>query len=301
MSGFALDWLRLREPLDGRSRATALVADFAAALPERPALLDLGAGTGSTLRQLAPRLGRAAQGWTLLDNDPALLAQAPREIADWAASRGWQVSDPQVLGQPGSDDAGIALRGPDLTLDVETRRFDLTGDPAGLALGRYDGILASALLDLVSAAWVGRFVAALAAAGRPPLLLGLTVDGRVAFTPPLDDDALVLACFHGHMRRDKGFGPALGPAAAATLAGALDQAGYRVALAPSDWCLGAEETAVQRLMIDGYARSAGAQDPAVAGRIGAWAGRRQALLQAGGAALAVGHTDLLALPRRQRC
>lgn len=293
MSGFALDWLRLREPLDGRSRAATLVADFAAVLPERPVLLDLGAGTGSTLRQLAPRLGRAAQGWTLLDNDPALLAQAPRECAAWAAARGWQV--PDGMGP------GLALHGPDLALEVETRRFDLTGDPAGLALGRYDGILASALLDLVSAAWIGRFVAALVAAGRPPLLLGLTVDGRVAFTPPLDDDALVLACFHGHMRRDKGFGPALGPAATTTLAGALDQAGYRVTLAPSDWRLGPEETAVQRLMIDGYARSASAQDPAAAERIGAWAGRRRGLLAAGGAALTVGHSDLLALPRRQRC
>ena len=52
-----------------------------------------------------------------------------------------------------------------------------------------------------------------------PLLAVLTYDGREAWAPPHPLDAEVLPAFHRDQGRDKGLGgPALGPAAAETLA-----------------------------------------------------------------------------------
>ncbi len=72
-----LDWLALREPVDHRSRAADLVAPLAEWWGSRPVqrVLDLGSGTGSNLRYLAPRLA-GEQEWTLVDRDAALLDQA---------------------------------------------------------------------------------------------------------------------------------------------------------------------------------------------------------------------------------
>ena len=52
---FDLEWLDLREPFDAFARNEALADALVAVLPARPRLLDLGAGTGSLLRWLAPR------------------------------------------------------------------------------------------------------------------------------------------------------------------------------------------------------------------------------------------------------
>ena len=72
MSGFSADWLALREPLDHASRNAAVAAACAAhfAGAETLAVLDLGCGTGSNLRALAPILPER-QDWRLVDHDPA--------------------------------------------------------------------------------------------------------------------------------------------------------------------------------------------------------------------------------------
>ena len=56
---FSDDWLSLREPADHRSRNMALEAELARQLidVEEQRIVDLGAGSGSNLRALAPRLG----------------------------------------------------------------------------------------------------------------------------------------------------------------------------------------------------------------------------------------------------
>ena len=63
---FAADWLALREPFDHAARSVALARRLADRLPARPRLLDLGGGTGSLFRFLAPIIGRG-QDWILLD------------------------------------------------------------------------------------------------------------------------------------------------------------------------------------------------------------------------------------------
>ena len=57
------------------------------------------------------------------------------------------------------------------------------------------------------------------------------------FNPGHADDAAVEAAFNRHQRGDKGFGPALGPAAPEYLAARLKSAGRRVRSERSDWVL----------------------------------------------------------------
>ncbi|WP_242906518.1 class I SAM-dependent methyltransferase [Actinomadura terrae] len=75
-TGFTASWLTLREPADAAARATDLLPPLRAALPPGPLTIwDVGSGTGSMARWLAPRLP-VPQRWILCDTDPALLAQA---------------------------------------------------------------------------------------------------------------------------------------------------------------------------------------------------------------------------------
>ena len=108
MTAFA-DWLALREPADAAARS----AELADRLTLRPPLLvhDLGSGTGSMARWLAPRLP-TPQHWVLHDRDAALLKLA--------------VADPPG---PAADGAAVT---------VEARRSDITrlapGELAGASL-----------------------------------------------------------------------------------------------------------------------------------------------------------------------
>lgn len=77
MSGFAAEWLALREPADAAARSAGLAEAFARALPRRATVVDLGAGTGSMRRWLAPFLPKDAT-LVSLDGDAALLARAKR-------------------------------------------------------------------------------------------------------------------------------------------------------------------------------------------------------------------------------
>lgn len=70
---FAADWLALREPADHAARNAGLRARFSALFAQPPCLTDLGSGTGSTMRALAPHM---AARWTLVDADAGLLARA---------------------------------------------------------------------------------------------------------------------------------------------------------------------------------------------------------------------------------
>ena len=84
-------------------------------------------------------------------------------------------------------------------------------------------------------------------------LLALDYDGRRECVPGEAGDAPALAAFNLHQRRDKGFGPALGPRAAEVAAAAFAARGFRVQRAPSDWWLGPEEAALQDALLRGWA------------------------------------------------
>lgn len=260
---FSADWLTMREPVDGRSRnlvvAEAVSAYFADRSPV--AVVDLGAGTGSNhrfTRDLLP----PGQHWTLVDRDRALL-----DLAE------------------ACDSGGNGCR------EISTRIADLAQDlDAVLAEGGVDLVTASALLDLVSAAWLDRLVDVLASS-RLPIYASLNYDGRETWLPAHEADVLVLQRFHADQRQDKGFGPALGPQACAYFCRKLEDRGFHVVSGQSDWVLGSADRALIVELAAGIARAAASADGQEASRVEDWQAARQ-----GGARCVIGHVDLFAIP-----
>lgn len=288
MSRFAADWLALRETADRAARAARL-ADLACELGRGARVthvIDLGAGTGAALRYLAPRLG-GAQRWQLADADPVALGAAQRELEAWARARGAHVEsarDGLAL-----EDAALECRVRLVESDVATG-FDALHWPEGALVS------ASALLDLVSAEWIAQLVDA-CAAGRSPAWLTLCVDGRIELEPPEPLDERVRAAFDRDQRRDKGFGLALGPDAAAHARAAFAAAGFTVATETSDWVLGRDVDAEHAAaLVDDYARIARTLEPEARAAIEAWRRRRADEIAARALTLRVGHLDLLAVP-----
>lgn len=259
MSGFDPTWLALREGYDHAARDPALTAAFVEALGPSPRLIELGCGSGSNLRYLFPQLP-AAQSWTCIDRDATLL-----ELLETAAP-------------------------PEIT--VETRCLDLASNLDDLPIEPGVGVTASALLDLTSASWIEAFAAC---CRHVPVLIVLSFDGRLDWQPADPASGPIRDAFLRHQERDKGFGPSLGPAAAAYLAERFRDLGHEVRLARSDWVLDATDDTMLEAMLAGVASAAGEVDPALP--LQTWLKRRRADLAAGRLALRVGHLDLLALPR----
>ena len=90
---FERDWLALREPFDHAALNVALARRLADRPAGRPRLIDLGAGTGSLFRYLAPIIGRR-QDWVLVDADAALLDDAFGRTAAWARRQGFAATSP---------------------------------------------------------------------------------------------------------------------------------------------------------------------------------------------------------------
>jgi SAM-dependent methyltransferase len=250
---FDAAWLDLREPADRAARDSRLLAAAGAWLANvaAPLALDLGAGAGAMPRALAPFAPPGLR-WRLVDNDPRLLALA-------------------------------AARTP----GAETLRMDL----AELDALPTDGVrlvTASALLDLVSEVWIEALADRLVAAGMA-VLATLSYDGQLAWEPSAAEDAPTASAFNRHQRRDKGFGPALGPDAAAALATALRRRGYAVRLAPSPWRLGTEQAELIAALAAGIAEAAAEEECALAP---AWGQARRAAR-----GCIVGHIDLFAVPQ----
>ncbi|MBO1074776.1 class I SAM-dependent methyltransferase [Roseomonas marmotae] len=283
--GFDADWLQLREPYDARARSVPLALLLADALPVRPRIIDLGAGTGSLFRWLAPYIGRT-QIWTLVDSDAALLDRAFDEIAEAAERVGWTVMLPKPRIMLVHTPVGVWR--------VEAQLADLAEAPGNLKLDQTDGVVSTALCDLVSRPWVARMAAAL----RVPFYAALNVDGREGFFPPHPEDRLVARGFRQDQQRDKGFGGlALGPDAPGVMARLFRAQGFSVTAAPSPWRISASMPAMGEALADGHAQAALRALPRVlAPRIEAWNRARQLQAARGALAARVGHTDLLALP-----
>jgi SAM-dependent methyltransferase len=289
-AGFSAEWLSLREPFDcGAREAAAAQPQMKARLARLKAdgpmsVLDLACGQGANLRVLAPQLG-AGQHWRLVDHDPALLAALPLALQHWAKQQGYRYT-------AGAADCGCCIEGSDFSATVVWQRLDLSRDLESIDLTRITLISASALLDLVSAAWLQRLIERARGAGAA-MLWALSVDGRMVWEPADPDDAAVHALFYSHQLRDKGFGPALGPQARDFALAQMAQAGYASTVARSDWHMAGEpDASMQRAMIDGIAGAALDQDPSMQVRVRTWQARRTAGIER--SRLRVGHVDILA-------
>jgi SAM-dependent methyltransferase len=257
-------WLALREGADTAARSLRLTRSIAGRLAHlNPVhVLDLGAGTGSNLRYLAPRLN-GAQRWLLVDYDAALLAEASRWIAGHRSN-----------------------------CAIDTRRVDLdTLDHPDLFAGRHL-ITASALLDLVSESWL-EALASYCRAGGAPALFALNYNGQSHCSPPEPEDDVIRQLMNRHQKSDKGLGGvAAGPDAVDCAERCFSAAGYDVRRDASNWELTREQRELQRQLIKGWAHAAEEVAPDEAAMIRDWLARRLAHIEAGRSTVVVGHEDL---------
>ncbi len=256
-------WLRLREPADIAARSDGLTQQVAATVAARACdtvhVLDLATGTGSNVRYLTGRLP-GQQSWLVVDHDPRLLQLAP---------------------------AGTS------TCRVETKCLDLGALTPELFGGRHL-VAGSALLDLVSEAWLRALAGHCRAVGAAALF-ALSYDGRSTCSPVEPEDDTIRELLNRHQGRDKGLGgPAAGPSGAACAERCFADAGYIVRTARSDWKIGSTERALQRHLIEGWAAAAKELAPGEISSIDSWLTRRLRHVEADRSRVVVGHVDVAA-------
>lgn len=260
MSGFSKEWLSLRESADHRARdpvlRDAVVAHLAGL--EHVRIVDLASGSGSNLRGLAPFIA-GRQSWRLIDDDPFLLAVVQETLAQF--------------------------RQREAEIDVALQLLDLAAAPDAALEGEIDLVTASAFFDLVSEDWICTELAR----RRLPLYAVLTYSGEEIWKPAHPTDAAAHIAFHAHQARDKGFGPAAGPRAAALLEAQLKSLGYSVSTAYSPWRLGDNDADLIAALADGAARAIEETGCVVAEIVEDWrCARRRAV------SCEIGHIDLFA-------
>lgn len=263
------EWLALREAADAAARADDLVDHIARHPPASGCWVihDLACGTGSMGRWLAPRLP-GPQHWVVHDRDADLL-----EVA--------------TAGFPGR-----AADGSEIT--VAAKRSDITrlqtDDLADASL-----ITASALLDLLTGDELAGLTAVCDRVGCP-ILLTVTVVGRVQLTPAEPLDAHMAAAFNAHQRRPTTGGRLLGPDAVAAAVTGFRQRGAEVLVRPSPWRLGAAQSPLAAEWLTGWVGAACAQRAELATEAGDYVRRRLAQASARELSVTVDHADLLVLP-----
>lgn len=263
-------WLDLREPADASARSLVLVDLLRRKLPrDAPlAIHDLGCGTGSMLRWLAPQLD-SAQHWVMYDRDDDLLAEVEARNV--------------VLGAHAA------------AVTIEVRPRDITRlEPDDL--GTASLVTASALLDMFTADELDRFVTSCARA-QCPVLLTLSVVGHVELSPADELDEAFQQAFNAHQRRFTDGRQLLGPDAASMAGAAFTALGADVTVSSSPWHLGPEERALTAAWLEGWVGAAVEQEPALGTDSAAYVRARMEQVEAGELTVRVDHHDLLVLPR----
>jgi len=269
MSGFSAEWLALREPFDLRARNPRILEAVGDLLGSRPSvrIADLACGAGSTVRALQRRLP-TRQRWDLIDNDPALLAIARNAVCAE-------------------------------NVELKPIQLDLTRDLEMAVETPLDLITMSALLDLVSESWLQRLLRNVVARALP-VYAALTYDGRIDFSPADPADTAIIAAFNAHQGTDKGFGPALGPAAARAVISGFEASDYKVVYGNSDWVIGSDDRTMQIELLGGWVGAAVEMKALADADTAGWLARRTRLVNEGLSSMRVGHVDLLAFPSAMR-
>ena len=266
MSGFSISWLDLREGADFTARDKTLATQALEWLgqtndhisPDR-IIVDLGAGTGSTLRALT-KLGANNIVWRLVDLDGKLLDEALRRHGKQCLIEDYQA---------------------DLTI---TEELPLTGAHI---------ISASALFDLASTTFIDALINRIDAR-KTAVYAALNYDGTTTWFPAHSLDEKVLAAFNQDQLRDKGFGHALGPQCTDYLQQVLENKGYRISIKASPWELGAKDEAMTSELISGIAGAVSEGYGLTPQEVDEWKHFR--LAHATDGHCTIGHWDLLALP-----
>ena len=269
MSGFSIEWLNLREASDHKARDRHLLKTAANWLNDLKSkdkvIVDLGSGTGSTIRGLQryTTLAPSIQ-WRLVDNDPELLAEAVHKHSE--------------------------------EYSIESFLVDLSATQK-LPLESVSLITASALLDLVSSNFI-RDLCQLIKEKNEDRPLGfysaLNYDGCIKWTPFHPLDAAILMNFNTDQRRDKGFGPALGPDATDFLKTQFHSTKFQCLSAKSPWLLGSADYLLTESLINGISGVAIQTGGLTNSDIQDWKTFRIENVRTGTCYL--GHTDILVLP-----
>lgn len=266
MSSFSIAWLDLREVADTAARDKTIAVQLLdwlgqAADPVSPdrILVDLGAGTGSTLRALH-KSGAGNIVWRLVELDGTLLDEALRRHGKQCLIEDYQA---------------------DLNIIDE---LPLTGAHI---------ISASALFDLTSTSFIDGLLTRIDSR-KTAIYAALNYDGTTHWTPTHPLDEKILAAFNRDQQRDKGFGPALGPDCTAYLQQKLLEKGYNLTLNPSPWQLTDQHNELLCELIAGIATAVSNMNDLTHTEITEWKNFRIANIAGGHCT--VGHWDLLALP-----
>ena len=276
MSGFSADWLRLREPADGRARNAEIANAVSARFAQRETVdvVDLGCGTGANLRATATLLPNT-QTWTLVDSDPALLDAARKDLAAWA-------DEAETAGDL------LHLKKGHATISVGFKTINLaTGLDEALS-SKPALVTASALFDLVSEDFIRKLARRCAEMGAAFYTV-LTYDGVHRWEPHRPADNQMASAFHRHQLRDKGFGPASGPMAASHLIDQFKLNGFLVQEGTSRWVLSRNDRTLLEELVRGHAMAVGETGLVDAKTIESW-------VKVTRTAASVGHTDTFAVP-----
>jgi trans-aconitate methyltransferase len=260
---FSSTWLTLREPADAAARDRDLIDALRLPAGGELVIRDLGCGTGSMGRWLAPLLP-GPQRWVLQDRDPALLAHAAAHLPAAAAD-------------------GTAVT-------VQTAEGDVT-DLTVADLADTSLVTCSALLDLFTTDEVTA-LAEVCVASDTPVLFTLSVVGDVTLEPADPLDTEVAEAFNAHQRRSVGGRRLLGPEAVGAAAEAFARAGVSVSVRPSPWQLGPEHAALAAEWLRGWVAAAAEQRPDLG--LDDYLAARTAAAEAGRLRVTVAHQDLLA-------
>jgi hypothetical protein len=273
MSGGILEvsseWLALREPEDADARSRDLALTAAAMLAAGPIVVhDLGSGTGSMMRHLAPLLP-GPQTWILHDWNAELTERAFDGV------------------RPADRDGGP------ISLQTHTGNLaDLRAtDLAGASL-----VTASALLDVLTSREIHAIVDACVGA-RCPALLALSVTGHVRLIPGDDHDAAFEHAFNAHQLRESEGRHQLGQHGAPVAKGLFTEAGWHTRSTTTTWQLGHRRPRLLREWFHGWVDAAVEQDPGLRAETTRYRQLRTSQIDRGELAAHVRHMDLLAWPR----
>lgn len=262
------DWLALREAEDARARSRELALAATRMLGPGPIVIhDLGSGTGSMMRWLAPLLP-GPQTWVLHDWNA--------DLVDCATS------------------GGVPLDRERRPVVVRTR----TGDLAHVSsddLGCASLVTASALLDVLTAAELRAVARACVAVGCP-VLLSLSVIGEVRLAPSDPRDDVFGAAFNAHQQRRVGGRRLVGPSGVALAKRLFIEAGWNIRADATVWRLGDHAPCLLEQWFDGWLDAALEQRPDLRVEGADYRALRSSQIRRSVLSAVVAHTDLLAWP-----